>query len=135
MSLHRWARQVEIGASCEFGTEMRNTAVMKGPTIAEGLFIGWEPVDSMGVHLQVVLEHITTRDAADFVTDGPDTLAATVTPQHVLMNRNALFLVPSPSIAQYLTSTKLPHAPRNDTTTFASTMKAACDPADADMRR
>ena len=45
-------------------------------------------------HLQVVLEHITTRDAADFVMAGPDTLAATVTPQHVLMNRNALFLVP-----------------------------------------
>jgi len=54
----------------------------------------------------VVLEHITTRDAADFVAAGPDTLAATVTPQHVLMNRNALFLVPSRSIPHYRTQTK-----------------------------
>ncbi|KAK9819494.1 hypothetical protein WJX81_004524 [Elliptochloris bilobata] len=41
--------------------------------------------------LRVVLEHITTRDAAEFVADGPPSLAATVTPQHMLLNRNALF--------------------------------------------
>ena len=41
--------------------------------------------------LKVVFEHITTRDAARFVTDGPETLAATVTPQHLMINRNALF--------------------------------------------
>ena len=43
--------------------------------------------------LRVVLEHITTRDAAELVAAGPPTLAATVTPQHMLLNRNALFLV------------------------------------------
>ena len=37
------------------------------------------------------MEHITTREAAEFVAAGPDTLAATITPQHMLMNRNALF--------------------------------------------
>ena len=41
--------------------------------------------------LKVVLEHITTEDAARFVADGPDTLAATITPQHLLLDRNALF--------------------------------------------
>ncbi len=41
--------------------------------------------------LKVVLEHITTRDAVDFVSNGPSTLAATVTPQHLLYNRGALF--------------------------------------------
>ncbi|OOG23929.1 dihydroorotase [Thioalkalivibrio denitrificans] len=41
--------------------------------------------------LRVVLEHITTRDAVQFVRDGDDRLGATVTPQHILMNRNALF--------------------------------------------
>ena len=41
--------------------------------------------------LKIVFEHITTRDAVQFVMDGPDTLAATVTPQHLLYNRNALF--------------------------------------------
>jgi len=38
--------------------------------------------------LQVVLEHITTRDAVAFVTEGPPTLAATLTAHHLLFNRN-----------------------------------------------
>ncbi|MHA7880324.1 MAG: dihydroorotase [Saccharospirillum sp.] len=40
--------------------------------------------------LKVVFEHITTQDAAEFVMEGPITLAATVTPQHLLLNRNDL---------------------------------------------
>ncbi len=40
--------------------------------------------------LKIVLEHITTAEAADFVRDGPDTLAATITPHHLLYNRNHL---------------------------------------------
>ena len=41
--------------------------------------------------LKVVLEHITTREAADFVLAAPRNVAATITPQHLLYNRNALF--------------------------------------------
>lgn len=41
--------------------------------------------------LRMVLEHITTRDAADFVSDAPANLAATITAHHLLLNRNALF--------------------------------------------
>eukprot|EP00879_Flechtneria_rotunda_P029926 GHRR01032393.1.p1 GENE.GHRR01032393.1~~GHRR01032393.1.p1 ORF type:complete len:272 (+),score=96.66 GHRR01032393.1:161-976(+) len=41
--------------------------------------------------LKVVMEHITTADAAQFVAAAPDTVAASVTPQHMLLNRNALF--------------------------------------------
>jgi dihydroorotase len=41
--------------------------------------------------LRVVLEHITTAEAADFVLAHPDRLGATVTPQHLIINRNALF--------------------------------------------
>ncbi|WP_174278673.1 dihydroorotase [Sphingomonas bacterium] len=41
--------------------------------------------------LRIVLEHITTAQAAAFVADGPATLAATITPQHLHLNRNALF--------------------------------------------
>jgi len=41
--------------------------------------------------LKVVFEHITTTEAAQFVSAGPDNLAATVTPQHLLHDRNALF--------------------------------------------
>jgi len=40
--------------------------------------------------LKIVLEHITTAEAAAFVANGPDTLAATITPHHLLYNRNHL---------------------------------------------
>lgn len=38
--------------------------------------------------LKVVFEHITTKDAADFVMSARDGVAATITPQHLLLNRN-----------------------------------------------
>ncbi len=41
--------------------------------------------------LRIVLEHITTSDAVAFVEQGPDNLAATITPQHLIYNRNAIF--------------------------------------------
>ena len=41
--------------------------------------------------LRVVLEHITTREAAEFVAGAPESVAATITPQHLLYSRNALF--------------------------------------------
>jgi dihydroorotase len=39
--------------------------------------------------LKIVLEHISTSDAVDFVSSGR--VAATITPHHLLINRNALF--------------------------------------------
>jgi dihydroorotase len=42
--------------------------------------------------LRIVLEHITTRDAVQFVEVTGANVAATVTAHHLLMNRNALFL-------------------------------------------
>lgn len=39
-------------------------------------------------HLKVVFEHITTKDAADFVMSARDGVAATITPQHLMLNRN-----------------------------------------------
>ena len=41
--------------------------------------------------LKVVFEHITTRDAVAFVEQSGPTVAATVTPHHLTINRNALF--------------------------------------------
>jgi dihydroorotase len=41
--------------------------------------------------LRVVFEHITTRDAAQFVTQQPANVAATITAHHLRLNRNALF--------------------------------------------
>jgi dihydroorotase len=41
--------------------------------------------------LKIVLEHITTAEAAAFVTEAAHPIAATITPQHLLINRNAIF--------------------------------------------
>jgi dihydroorotase len=41
--------------------------------------------------LKIVFEHITTAEAAAFVTDTGPNIAATVTPQHLVINRNAMF--------------------------------------------
>jgi dihydroorotase len=41
--------------------------------------------------LKIVLEHITTAEAAEFVAGSGDQVAATVTPQHLIINRNAIF--------------------------------------------
>lgn len=42
--------------------------------------------------LRVVFEHITTKDAAEFVLAASDKVAATITPQHLLLNRNDLLV-------------------------------------------
>jgi len=41
--------------------------------------------------LKVVFEHLTTQDGVDYVRDAEGPVAATITPQHLLYNRNALF--------------------------------------------
>src|SRR5262245_21412213 len=41
--------------------------------------------------LKIVFEHITTEDAAHYVRDSGPEVAATVTPQHLIINRNAIF--------------------------------------------
>jgi dihydroorotase len=49
------------------------------------------PLVERHARLRVVFEHITTRSALEFVLSARQGVAATVTPQHLLMNRNALF--------------------------------------------
>lgn len=49
------------------------------------------PLTKKFPELKIVFEHITTKDAADFVTQSGNNIAATITPQHLLYNRNALF--------------------------------------------
>jgi dihydroorotase len=43
-------------------------------------------------NLRIVFEHITTKDAVDFVTAAGPKIAATITPQHLHINRNAMFV-------------------------------------------
>ena len=54
--------------------------------------------------LKVVMEHITTKDAAEFVAQAPPNVAATITPQHMMLNRNALFVVSYGSLRLLATS-------------------------------
>jgi len=42
-------------------------------------------------NLKIVMEHITTSTAVDFVLSAPDNVAATITCHHLLYNRNAIF--------------------------------------------
>lgn len=54
-----------------------------------------EPLRKQFPELKIVFEHITTKQAVHYVrdagTNNKNTLAATITPQHLLMNRNAIF--------------------------------------------
>ena len=54
-----------------------------------------EPLRKIFPELKIVFEHITTKQAAHYVRDAhtaaKNSLAATITPQHLLMNRNAIF--------------------------------------------
>lgn len=50
-----------------------------------------EPLAARFPRLKIVLEHITTRQAVDFVKAAPENVAATITAHHLLHNRNAMF--------------------------------------------
>lgn len=41
--------------------------------------------------LKIVLEHVTTEDGVGWVKDGGPNIAATITPHHLMINRNAIF--------------------------------------------
>ena len=59
----------------------------------EAVFIERILVPLLAEHpaLKLVFEHVTTRQAVEFVRDAPSNVAATVTPHHLHLNRNALF--------------------------------------------
>lgn len=51
-----------------------------------------EPLRQRLPGLRVVFEHITTKDAADYVREGNELIAATITPQHLMFNRNHMLV-------------------------------------------
>ncbi|WP_037586616.1 dihydroorotase [Stenoxybacter acetivorans] len=51
-----------------------------------------KPIIKQVPQLKIVFEHITTAEAAKFVENASDNIAATVTPQHLLLNRNDLLV-------------------------------------------
>jgi dihydroorotase len=50
-----------------------------------------QPLRAAMPELKIVFEHITTRQAVDYVRSERGPIAATITPQHLLYNRNAIF--------------------------------------------
>ncbi|PSK87750.1 dihydroorotase [Limimaricola soesokkakensis] len=47
-----------------------------------------KPIRRKTPELRVVMEHVTTADAVDYVRDSPRNLAATITTHHLIINRN-----------------------------------------------
>jgi dihydroorotase len=85
------ARMSELGVILQVHGEVTSPDVdvfdREARFIAEVL----APTVDKYARLKVVFEHVTTRAAAEFVLHARSGVAATVTPQHLLMNRNALF--------------------------------------------
>ncbi|WP_435418114.1 dihydroorotase [Parerythrobacter aurantius] len=50
------------------------------------------PLHARLPNLRIVFEHITTSDAVDFVSSASGNVAATITPQHLHINRNAMLV-------------------------------------------
>ena len=51
-----------------------------------------QPIMAQVPQLKIVFEHITTAEAAQLVCQAGDNIAATVTPQHLMYNRNHLLV-------------------------------------------
>lgn len=49
------------------------------------------PLTQRFPQMRIVFEHITTHEAVEFVQTASEQIAATITPHHLLLNRNALF--------------------------------------------
>ncbi len=57
---------------------------------AEFLSTSLSPLIRDFPNLRIILEHVSTRAAVDFVSQAPETVAATITPHHLIYNRNHL---------------------------------------------
>ncbi|HEX4618152.1 MAG TPA: dihydroorotase [Steroidobacteraceae bacterium] len=84
-------RMAELGMVLEVHGEVTDPAVDVFDREARFIERTLAPLVERLPGLRVVFEHITTRAAVDFVLAARAGVAATVTPQHLLMNRNDLF--------------------------------------------
>lgn len=80
----------ELGMPLLVHGEVTDPAVDIFDREAEFIRAVLEPLVARFPRLKVVMEHITTKDAAEFVARSSDSVAATITPQHLLYNRNGV---------------------------------------------
>jgi dihydroorotase len=85
------ARMAEAGMVLEVHGEVTDPQVDVFDREARFIDTVLAPLAERHRSLRIVFEHITTRAAVEFVLGARAGIAATVTPQHLLMNRNALF--------------------------------------------
>ena len=85
------ARMAELGVVLQVHGEVTSPAVDVFDREARFIDTVLAGIVDRFPSLRVVVEHITTRAAAEFVRSCRPGVAATITPQHLLMNRNALF--------------------------------------------
>jgi dihydroorotase len=84
-------RMAELGMVLEVHGEVTDPAVDVFDREARFIERTLAPLVERLPQLRVVFEHVTTRAAVEFLLAARPGVAATVTPQHLLMNRNALF--------------------------------------------
>jgi dihydroorotase len=84
-------RMSELGVTLQVHGEVTDGTVDVFDREARFIDAVLEPLTRRFPALRVVFEHITTRHAADFVRSARKGVGATITPQHLLMNRNAMF--------------------------------------------
>lgn len=84
-------RMAELGMVFQVHGEVTDADI--DPFDREAVFIDriLAPLTEEFPDLKIVLEHITTEQAVQFVHDAGSNVAATITPQHCLLNRSALF--------------------------------------------
>lgn len=85
------ARMAEVGMVLQVHGEVTDPQVDIFEREARFIEAVLAPLAARHLQLRIVFEHITTRAALDFVHGARAGIGATVTPQHLLMNRNALF--------------------------------------------
>ena len=86
-----FARMAEVGMVLQVHGEVTDSAVDVFEREARFIDAVLAPLAERHRSLRIVFEHISTRAALDYVLAAREGVAATVTPQHLLMNRNALF--------------------------------------------
>jgi len=84
-------RMAEVGLVLQVHGEVTDPAVDVFERESRFIDTVLAPLAERHPRLRIVFEHITTRAAVEFVLGARAGVAATVTPQHLLMNRNALF--------------------------------------------
>jgi dihydroorotase len=85
------ARMSELDLVLQMHGEVTDSAVDVFDREARFIDTVLAPLVERFAKLRIVFEHITTRAGAEFVKSARDGVVATITPQHLLMNRNALF--------------------------------------------